>query len=963
MSALAVAVLIKVNTDQRLQKTDSGNNLAYYGAEAGMEKIMADLDDVYAQIAAPNWCDITSVQALYPAVTDLGVTYSQYQVTIPNPPGPPAGCSNPPQRVQTISKGPNAGLMALVVPLTLQVTADRPSGEQVSLNRSIEVAEIPVFQFGFFSETDLAFFPATDTDLSGRIQTNHNLYMMPSGTLTFHGQLRAAGDAIRDEMPNGISASSQGRTGNVMIPTTPGGCDGSAPPSSICRNLKQSSPNEGSSSGGPTLANCAPGAATSLCNGTANAGWQTTSPSTYHSMILSGSTGAKPLTLAFVKPGVGPIEIIRRPLPDESATSSLGESRLYNEAQIRILLSDDPAELPFSTGFSGATDPQNIRLANVNRNGIDYSNGVPVSSDGGQKTFFAEGTSTNSLSSSVKEYDWVAPTTIPSAYATMPASTPQAPTYDSGTPTKWNLLDGYVRVEVRASDGSFIPVTQEWLEYGFARRANFPGASSGNVCSNSTEACHPNAILILQQQADRNGDGTATRDSDSVKELLKDTTTNSYVRGPMTRTNWYPLNFYDSREGEWRSPGNINGTASVRSGGTGASPTCYVNGVLSAVEIDVANLRRWLQGTGAYSSGHGTQVESVTQNGYVLYFSDRRGMLPNPNATPTADIKNGEYGFEDTVNNTTAGTPNGVHDFGENVNGSVDGSGNPTLDTWGKMNIGYGFGLSGGGLQNPGQLVSCVGANSSSGLPHPAARKNWVSGARHAVRLVHGSLGNVPTKSDGTGGFTVASENPAYVMGDYNANSAASDLGYGSAHAAAAVIADAVTLLSNSFSDLATWWNPACAEDSSTCGSTASNRRSAATTSYRMAIASGKNMNYPYPSYSNPDEDAGLDGGAHNFLRYLEDWYNTNSISHYLGSMVSLYYSMYATGTFKCCGMAVYDWPNNPSVGTPTQCQSTPSKCPGRDYRFDSDFLDLTKMPPGTPTFRDVVNVGFQQVF
>jgi hypothetical protein len=122
-------------------------------------------------------------------------------------------------------------------------------------------------------------------------------------------------------------------------------------------------------------------------------------------------------------------------------------------------------------------------------------------------------------------------------------------------------------------------------------------------------------------------------------------------------------------------------------------------------------------------------------------------------------------------------------------------------------------------------------------------------------------------------------------------------------------------------------------------------------------------MNYPYPSYSNPDEDAGLDGGAHNFLRYLEDWYNTNSISHYLGSMVSLYYSMYATGTFKCCGMAVYDWPNNPSVGTPTQCQSTPSKCPGRDYRFDSDFLDLTKMPPGTPTFRDVVNVGFQQVF
>ena len=68
MSALAVAMLYKVNTEQRLQKTDSGNNLAYYGAEAGMEKIMSDLDNLYAQNAAPTWCDITPLQALSPAV-------------------------------------------------------------------------------------------------------------------------------------------------------------------------------------------------------------------------------------------------------------------------------------------------------------------------------------------------------------------------------------------------------------------------------------------------------------------------------------------------------------------------------------------------------------------------------------------------------------------------------------------------------------------------------------------------------------------------------------------------------------------------------------------------------------------------------------------------------------------------------------------------------------------------------
>ena len=36
MSALAVALLYKVNYEQRLQVTDSGSNVAFYGAEAGM---------------------------------------------------------------------------------------------------------------------------------------------------------------------------------------------------------------------------------------------------------------------------------------------------------------------------------------------------------------------------------------------------------------------------------------------------------------------------------------------------------------------------------------------------------------------------------------------------------------------------------------------------------------------------------------------------------------------------------------------------------------------------------------------------------------------------------------------------------------------------------------------------------------------------------------------------------------
>ena len=147
------------------------------------------------------------------------------------------------------------------------------------------------------------------------------------------------------------------------------------------------------------------------------------------------------------------------------------------------------------------------------------------------------------------------------------------------------------------------------------------------------------------------------------------------------------------------------------------------------------------------------------------------------------------------------------------------------------------------------------------------------------------------------------------------------------------MIADTVTLLSNSWTDQESFSSP-----------TNVSGRSGATTYYRVAIASGKNINFPWPSWGGSPSvpnDFGTDGGVHNFLRYLENWGGTTS--NYLGSMVSLYYSQYATGVFKCCG----------TVYSP----------PTRNYVFDSDFNDLTKMPPGTPRLRDVVDLGFQQVF
>ena len=118
---------------------------------------------------------------------------------------------------------------------------------------------------------------------------------------------------------------------------------------------------------------------------------------------------------------------------------------------------------------------------------------------------------------------------------------------------------------------------------------------------------------------------------------------------------------------------------------------------MNAVEIDVGNLAKWLNGNIA---GSGTLVDPVFQNGYVLYFSDRRGMLPNPNGTPgmagSAGTKTGDSGLEDSINSgTQIGTPNGGLEPPApptKLQSPEDVNNNGALDNWGAGNLGLGLG-------------------------------------------------------------------------------------------------------------------------------------------------------------------------------------------------------------------------------------------------------------------------------
>jgi hypothetical protein len=711
------------------------------------------------------------------------------------------------------------------------------------------------------------------------------------------------------------------------------------------------------------------------------------------------------------------VQIIRRPPPGEVLTSLLGQSREANMAQIRILLSDTEDGLHLADwNGSRAQDYQLVSmlptalaaLGQGSSGGTQPSSGITIS---GKSYYFAESYCAGTAVAAGDAPGTTCPTTnggdgkfvIPKYYgpvsngpggaALIPqsfpaiASFPGANTAAGGTGLEWPLNNGWLLVEVKwASDGLWHGVTQQWLTLGFARGLQVPtrpgipyvapASNAQGIYGSNYLQDHSNAILYFQQTVDRDG-GNASSGSTDLP-----ITTNFYGAG--SQYNWYPINLYDAREGE----NNDNGSIAAGSG--------TANGVMNVVELDVGNLKNWLRGTTPGSTG--ANVDFNTQNGYVLYFSDRRGMQFATTAQcPSPKDCWGEYGYEDTVNYRNAGgnfAPDGLLD-NVNYNGvsAEDLNGNLLLDKYGVKYVGDAFGSQ----TTTDTDVTAVPSPFAHRInPFTIGRANRVTGARHGLKLVDGSLGFLPTMPPGNstnncsqtaanptacGGFTVASENPVYIQGNYNSNCPANagngvctpgnttyDTTWTNAanpepiHAAASVIADAVMVLSNNWQDAGCNGGACTNTLTNTTGSllnpvnpggqgspATTPNRLATTTYYRVAIAGGKNIAFNNTT-QNPEFAYGMDGGVHNFLRFLEDWGgipgtyggtgNLQSL-YYKGSLVSLYWSDYATGAYKCCNL-VYNPPN-------------------RQYTFDSLFSQPQNLPPGTPMFRNVDNLTYRQ--
>lgn len=212
-------------------------------------------------------------------------------------------------------------------------------------------------------------------------------------------------------------------------------------------------------------------------------------------------------------------------------------------------------------------------------------------------------------------------------------------------------------------------------------------------------------------------------------------------------------------------------------------------------------------------------------------------------------------------------------------------------------------------------IVSATGKFPAGGGNYPTIlyladwRTNSVSKIGYAVRITNG----IAPPYNGGQGFTLATPNPLYVWGNYNCSNSAylgstntASAGYAASTVPSALMSDALTILSPSWKDSAS--------------TSALSSRAASSTTVNAAILTGI-----VPTTGTTTST--FSGGVHNLPRMLEDWSgDTLTINT---SMINLFRSRVATNQFI--------WPG------------TTYKPPTRQFSYDLQFRDPTKVPPGMP--------------
>jgi hypothetical protein len=179
------------------------------------------------------------------------------------------------------------------------------------------------------------------------------------------------------------------------------------------------------------------------------------------------------------------------------------------------------------------------------------------------------------------------------------------------------------------------------------------------------------------------------------------------------------------------------------------------------------------------------------------------------------------------------------------------------------------------------------------------------SATEPGIRLVNGAT-LLP------GGLTVATPDPLYVQGNYNVDSSEVGKSTTTKSQPAAFVADSINVLSGNWSD------------------------ANATKVLTGRIATDTTVDAAFLAGIVPSGNGYYSGGVENFPRFLESW--SGKTFTYNGSMVVMFPSQTGVAPWKGTGgtFNIYDPPT-------------------RNWNFDMNYSNPTKLPPITPSIRTAI--------
>ncbi|MBN8723962.1 MAG: hypothetical protein J0M03_13585 [Acidobacteria bacterium] len=1000
ISALILALLTVFVSTALINTTSSSISInndavtknAFYLSYAGLEKMSKEFSDIFTANLAPSQAQLDAIVNNAKALANdpnLAKNGTVINANIRN-----RKLVDP---EIDLTNGPYSGLKALREEYIFTATTTTGSGVTVQLTRSLYNNLIPIFQFGIFSTRHLEFYNGPPFNFGGRMHSNRDVYLTPNSATKFADRVTTVGQFTYGKLRNGADRSQA--VGSVQI---------FFPPSSSYKNLTL-----GSVVGGPnTTIDPRPGHPVGTSNKTSFENFiKTNLPGQvfFNAPPLKlpiQNTNNRPIEI--IRRGLPSEDPTTNILAQSRFFNKAGLRISISDLQaqlpggnggVQLDASKDPiTNVTYTDGRLGYK-PQSLGAYQASRiNGHRMKGWIKIETvtrlDNG--SIVVNDVTKEILALGVTSYDNTNDLTELRNVKNVDPADPALQAYGN--------LDDRKSV-IRLQRVSMLATTPT---------ATVIGRSDGGFAGALTNNNRNNLVVNGVTQLSGNGNGDPSNplitaplvdnirnkpENSDTPPIIYAGVTDKLMKDGMFIT--YPINMYDQREG---SPLDTAGPANIP-----------VNGVISLVDIDMQNLKRLLTGAfdpdfaaGGFSF-RASNIASET-NGWIIYLSDRRGdnyaiNLLNPNNPPNPEMNNfGKYDHEAIYGNTNTVVAGQRRPY-------IPGGPNETLfeieDTNDNGTIEFPFVDLGKNLINtegglPNEFIDRVDAI-TKGPWHPNSRQGLATGApaklpppvnisaavelfrstgdnvtnltrvrlddstvalqqslfRRGVRLSNGTdltasgTNSIPNNKglNLNRGITIATENHAYVLGNYNTTNVKNTTGatanvatdYLGNEVPAAIISDSITLLSKDWRDSNSFTSPYN-----------QGGRVAVSTQYRFAAFTGRvrdglfvgatdtvkwGVKGTSGAIGTEPDDVRLYGGVHNFLRYLEDWGN-DKLS-YCGSIIDGWDSFQANGNFKCC--------------------TTVYSPPTRDYTFNTAFTSVDRLPPGTPNLQYILFTNFRE--